>query len=116
VGDFYGRFPKEALFSPLDDYAYVYHLHRHVIQFYTGAALGQLSGGQIIRGKSWENGVTLPLLEGVVKEGDVLIINPERVPIVTRTIGLEEHPPLLLQRIGKVMKDRLIFDRVKVFP
>jgi len=91
AGNFYPLVPPRHMFSPADEYYYVYHLAPHVLEYYLGRrviSLRDLQAEEL-------DGVLYPLGAGArLGSGDAVVAS---VPDVTRTATLPDaSPPLTL--------------------
>lgn len=110
IGSFYGIHPKNYIFHPDDRYAYLYHFHAHVVQFFADQDVIVLQGGTVLPTENSEKRkwAYLPGVGMLANDGDVFIANPERHNLVTRDVT-EVTLPLVVQR-ARIRSVRPKFD------
>ena len=98
IGNFYPQVPPRHIFSPADEYYYVYHLAPHVIEYYLGREVISLRD---LHAEAL-NGALYPLGVGTrLGTGDAVITS---VPGVTLTATLSGPPPPLTLSLLDVWK------------
>ena len=96
VGAMYPTRPKQFVFHPKDAAGYIYHFYSHTVRFYTGNRVFVIATDNK---QIYEKGHRLFVSEALrrIKDGDVLIINPN--PQDYSTIDLPEKIlPLFVQK------------------
>ena len=96
VGAMYPIHPKQFVFHPKDAAGYIYHFYSHTVRFYTGNRVFVIATDNK---QIYEKGHRLFVSEALrrIKDGDVLIINPN--PQDYSTIDLPEKIlPLFVQK------------------
>jgi len=75
IGYHYPLRPKEFYFHAGDEVAYVYHFFNHVVRFYTRRQVFAIEEAQIFMPEDIRQGVLIPHVAELVRDGDALIIN-----------------------------------------
>jgi len=98
IGSKYPTFPKEHVFHPNDEFAYIYHYYNHVVRYYVGERVFAMDNADIVVPAGGVAGFFVPYIGEAASNGDVLIVNVE--PEDYRTGNLPERlKPLILERV-----------------
>ena len=96
VGPMYAFHPKEFVFHPDDEVGYLYHFYNHTVRFYNGDFVFIIATDNK-RIYQKDRGLFVREALRQIKDGDVLIINPN--PKDYNTIDLPEKSlPLFVQK------------------
>lgn len=102
IGPYYAQHPKDFVFHPEDKITYIYHLYKHVVQFYAQRPVNALADAQFQDSLPGESAVFVgPNIRQLAKDGDVLIINREPSLYITGTIP-SSMKPLLVERVKEL--------------
>ena len=96
VGPMYPFHPKQFVFHPKDVASYIYHFYNHIVRFYTGKLVFVIA---VDNKRIYKRDHMLFVSEALrqIKDGDVLIINPN--PKNYNTIDLPKKIlPLFVQQ------------------
>ncbi|HTL49012.1 MAG TPA: hypothetical protein VL688_13205 [Verrucomicrobiae bacterium] len=98
IGKKYPLFPKEHVFHPNDEFAYIYHYYNHVCRYYSYRRVFTLDNAEIVIPAGGAFGFFVPYIGEAAGNGDVLVLNVE--PDDYRTSNLPKAlNPILVERI-----------------
>jgi len=108
MGPFYAVNPKDYVFHPKDESAYIYHFHRNAFYYYTDRSLitpepttlVPMGNGPVVETMPQENreAYTFPKIGSIVSDGDVIIVNSE-VKFYTEANMPKTRRPLTVERV-----------------
>ena len=101
VGPFYTLHPKDYVFDLDDEFAYIYHLFTHVINFYSLQKVSPLTYFQKDDEFPDEPNFLSPESVNTIASKDLIVVNPQRSFYKTKNAPLVQEP-LLINQVQKL--------------